>query len=1303
MAANFEEVIRLVLEAAGEKDVAKLQTALTDLVKTGDLTEDQLAGLSEAMRDFGAAAAVTDGVKQAIDTYAALAAKQGELADAAEAAGLRLKLASEAEAGAAAVLREKQQAVEQLVAAQKEYRDSNDATRDGLKEFAKQVREAKDAQAEAKKEYRDSASSLDAATKGYESAATAQQRLADGIDRAATTIRAAGESTDDLVGAQERLDASAKAAAAGIAELVTKAKATADATRSVRERLDEQDEAFRRQAAASKTSADALAAYQQRAKAAADESANLGEEASKTGGVLDKLKGIAAGVFAFFSVDKAIDGIKSIFAEASEAEQSLAQLDAALASTGRQAEFSADQLQEMATALRDSSNFSDDQIQSAQTRLLSYVNIVGEQFPAALQISIDQAARLGISVESSAEIVGKALQTPSKAMEGLAKQGFVLDAGQRDLLKTLEATGRTAEAQAIILDLLVESYGGAAAAQKLGTAAGLYKALQDQIDDFKQSIADAGVFDFFKSRLAALTEQVRAAAADGSLLEYARKISDGIVATAKAVEGAVVFVVRYSDALIQLAKAYLAIKFAAFLQGMAQSAVRMYEAGRAAAAAATQVGGLRGALASVPANIKIAIALIAIEYVLGKLVELKDAIDELRAVQAQQVESNRALSDAQIQLRKNLDATLAVLGKYRDTAISTREETDKLTDRELKSYQERLEAARRYYSAVEISARRAGDAATSALAAERVREYLAEIARIKAIFDGIAASTKAAEDAQLQFRQALRDLGVDAQNAGDEVTEAGRKILTNFELVANGAKASAQQIGAAYARAIDQVQTTAEVDELAQSLRVAFESGKISAAEYAEGAEVAAARTREIKAAAVEAAGGFGTLKQSSADAAHALIANWTTARDTLVVQSAQIAAAIADALKRGVAQGSEEMKGLLGKSSEVEAGIRALNERIANAQKGLEGTKDPVDALADSIGALGAAGTEAGDGAERAAAGVKRVGDEAKASGGAAQVFASFLGDLTAEFAAVSDAAREYFVDQQIGMTRAVGTLSEYLAATRAAADATRMAIAEQRRSLEENTVGIQRLVDASESGFDAVGRAIGNTALDMQQLERVASQGVAQFSLLNDSDLSRLQAQIDRAKGRLQALQDQALSAQEELGSLGDSLQAALDRRAGDESAVREREFARELERIKELADAGGAGARDAANRARELAKRNFDADIEEINQRRAAEALRAQEEAAAQQERLARIEEESRAREAAAREGEARRAGFENQTATVRSEVTVNVRLQDTVTTQVSGEGLTTQQARELWRVLGPVVIEELRRERSLKGGG
>ncbi|WP_313315302.1 phage tail length tape measure family protein [Stutzerimonas nitrititolerans] len=229
------------------------------------------------------------------------------------------------------------------------------------------------------------------------------------------------------------------------------------------------------------------------------------------------------------------DGIRAVIADGSSNEQALAQLESALASTGNAAGLTAQQLLDMADEFRDASMLTTEQILAGQTRLLSYTDIVASEFPAAMQIVIDQQQRLGISVEQSAEIVGRALQSPSEAIATLGRQGFKFEAGQKALLKQLEATGRKAEAQAIIMDMLTEAYGGAAAAAKMNTFAGLLKTVGDQFGDFAGRVANSGAFDFVKGKLAELASNLDTMANDGRLDRLAQALSDAFVNAGEAV------------------------------------------------------------------------------------------------------------------------------------------------------------------------------------------------------------------------------------------------------------------------------------------------------------------------------------------------------------------------------------------------------------------------------------------------------------------------------------------------------------------------------------------------------------------------------------------------------------------------------------------------------------------------------------------------------------------------------------------------------------------------------------------------
>lgn len=234
--------------------------------------------------------------------------------------------------------------------------------------------------------------------------------------------------------------------------------------------------------------------------------------------------------------DFVVSGFKSVFNGASESEQVLAQLNAALASTEGAIGITADELQRMGLEMRKTSMLSTEQITEMQVALLTYTDIAKEEFPRALQVAIDQQQRLGISITQSAELVGKALQDPSKAMVALGRQGFKLEEGQKTLLKQMEDTGRTAEAQAIIMDMLAESYGGSAAAARYGTFKGVWKGITDTFSDFQSKIAESGSFDLVKNKLQGFSDLLTEMEQDGTLDALAMSISSAFEVGAEKVE-----------------------------------------------------------------------------------------------------------------------------------------------------------------------------------------------------------------------------------------------------------------------------------------------------------------------------------------------------------------------------------------------------------------------------------------------------------------------------------------------------------------------------------------------------------------------------------------------------------------------------------------------------------------------------------------------------------------------------------------------------------------------------------------------
>lgn len=197
-----------------------------------------------------------------------------------------------------------------------------------------------------------------------------------------------------------------------------------------------------------------------------------------------KAAGVALGTAIAAGVTGLVAGIAKVITNSAAAEQEIGQLNAIIKSTGGAAGYTRQQLLDMADTLSSKSTFSGGEIVEAQTRLLSYSGILGTNIPRAMQAIIDQSARLGISVSQSAETIGRALESPSKAAAALAQQGFgaAFTKEVRGTIDELVKAGKEGEAQVMILEILEESYAGAAQAAR-DTFAGALKALQNALGD----------------------------------------------------------------------------------------------------------------------------------------------------------------------------------------------------------------------------------------------------------------------------------------------------------------------------------------------------------------------------------------------------------------------------------------------------------------------------------------------------------------------------------------------------------------------------------------------------------------------------------------------------------------------------------------------------------------------------------------------------------------------------------------------------------------------------------------------------
>jgi len=798
-----------------------------------------------------------------------------------------------------------------------------------------------------------------------------------------------------------------------------------------------------------------------------------------------------------------------------------------------------------------------------------------------------------------AQATGKNVQELQK----LSEQGKL---GRDVIAALLNEIGKSAEGQA---------------ARGLSTLSGLVTQAKNAFANFLQEVSDAGVLDYFKGQLAALNEEVKRLASNGQLREYAVSVRNAIVGTAEAIKGALIFVRDYSGALIELSKAYAAIRVAQFLTNIAQSAAAMAAAGRAAVTAAGQIGGIRGAMAAIPGSLKIAVGAIGAEIAISQLIALKGAYDDAAAAEAKFRDASVKFAEERRALEEQQRAIIQLYADYSDEVVSSGDAVKKLTESEAASYAQRLENARKYYDALARENERVGDSAGAEQARQEAESYAAALEVVRKRLEDLAKAKETAfgtppEDG---LSAALEKLGVDAETAGVKITTAGRQIIENFRVVATSATATGNQIKAAFTNALDGAKTTAEVDAIRQAFEVAYRSGRIGQEEYQRGAALVQAANQRIKEGAEQAAGGFGAIAVASGEATRQIIAQWESTRAALSVKATAMQAALAAAF----AADPNYNGPLLQQYRDVDAQIAALNKSISDAKKSLDGLGDAGSGAATKLEDAGKRSSAAFNDVEAAAAGasggVDGVSNAASAGNGVVGAYINRLVQLKEEFSATSAAAEEMFTRFQTGQGGGVGqSLTDLFQDLEDAGIQTRIELENASTAADLLSRDLREVGDvtdaASYAAIDFGNRFGGNLARageeaarlvqDIEAVQNGAENARDDLKLLDRATLDQLKSEAQAAADAVAGIGDEAKSALEELQSLNRELQDEADRAAGNESAVLERQHQDRLAQIEELAaTAGAAGAAEAAD-ARRRSEEQFAREMAQIAAKRAAE---------------------------------------------------------------------------------------------------
>jgi len=171
----------------------------------------------------------------------------------------------------------------------------------------------------------------------------------------------------------------------------------------------------------------------------------------------------------------------------SEAQEVMSQTNAVLKSTKGVAGVTARQVSALASKLQAVTKYGDETIQTGENLLLTFTNIGKDIFPQATETMLDMSQALGQDVKSSAIQLGKALQDPILGVTALRRVGVNFNKEQVNVIKNLVETGKSAEAQRLILKELRTEFGGSARAAGK-TLAGQLQILKNTFSDFMEVI-----------------------------------------------------------------------------------------------------------------------------------------------------------------------------------------------------------------------------------------------------------------------------------------------------------------------------------------------------------------------------------------------------------------------------------------------------------------------------------------------------------------------------------------------------------------------------------------------------------------------------------------------------------------------------------------------------------------------------------------------------------------------------------------------------------------------------------------------
>jgi hypothetical protein len=208
---------------------------------------------------------------------------------------------------------------------------------------------------------------------------------------------------------------------------------------------------------------------------------------AKTSNALSSIKSHLSAIVGMMIGGLSIYTFKNLIDSGMEAEQTTAQLQAVLKSTGQQAGITEKSANGLAKGLSSVTTYSNDNVKSVESLLLTFTKIGKNIFPQATEATLNMATAFKEDAKSAAIQLGKALNDPIKGVTSLRRVGVQLTDSQAAMVKAMVKAGNTAGAQGVILNELAAETGNSARAAGQ-TAAGQYEIFKNKLKETGETI-----------------------------------------------------------------------------------------------------------------------------------------------------------------------------------------------------------------------------------------------------------------------------------------------------------------------------------------------------------------------------------------------------------------------------------------------------------------------------------------------------------------------------------------------------------------------------------------------------------------------------------------------------------------------------------------------------------------------------------------------------------------------------------------------------------------------------------------------